>query len=233
MTRSVRRLRAALVVGAAVVLTLLLGAVAAGQAGFVVTHGVSMNPVYYQGDLIVVQRQSAYRIGEIVAYRRTGKDSVVLHRIIAGDPSGWVFKGDNNQSIDPTHPTQSQLIGRAVLHISRGGIWLHRVTSPPLLAAYAFLLLLGGTAANRTRRQRRKDLRLMSPRHRAKPRSTLPELPLSLRPVAAGAAALGVAGLAMSGLAWTRPTHDVVPAASSTTSSMQFSYVAHVPRSAA
>jgi hypothetical protein len=73
----------------------------------------------------------------------------------------------------------------------------------------------------------------MSPRHRAKPRSTLPELPLSLRPVAAGAAALGVAGLALSGLAWTRPTHAVVPAASSTTSSMRFSYVAHVPRSAA
>jgi signal peptidase I len=228
VTGRFRRLVSAAVALLAVLFALGAALALTGQNAIVITHGVSMNPVYYQGDLVVVQRKSAYRTGEIVAYRRPDIHLVVLHRIIAGDPSGWTFKGDNNQSIDPTHPAQSQLIGRAVLHIPRGGIWLRRLTATPLLAAGAFLLLLGGSAAAGTRRQRRrKDLRTMSPRHRAKPCRALGSLPLSLRPVAAGALVLGALGAALSGVAWTRPTWHPVTA-SGLTPSMRFSYVAHV-----
>jgi signal peptidase I len=231
MPRLLRRLLSTAFALLAALVLLGTGLVVTHRNAIVVTHGVSMNPVYYQGDLVVVQRQSAYRVGEIVAYRRPDIHLVVLHRIIGGSPSGWTFKGDNNQSIDPTKPTESQLIGRAVLHISRGGIWLHRLTSPPLLAAFAFLLLAGGGAASR--RSRRKDSRPMPPRHRATPATSIGTLPPALSPVAAGAAAAGVAALALSGLAWTRPASHLVPAVSSTPSTMQFSYLAHVPWSPA
>jgi signal peptidase len=63
---------------------------------------------------------------------------VVLHRIIGGDAGGFVFNGDNNLSTDPTRPTQKELLGRAVLHIPAGCLWLERVASPTALSIYAW-----------------------------------------------------------------------------------------------
>ena len=138
---SARRLvTAMLLVPVSLGVLLLACAVATGRVGYVTTNGVSMNPVYYQGDLVVVARADSYKIGQIVAYRLPAKHLVVLHRIIGGDASGYVFKGDNNQSTDPTRPAGDQLIGRAVLHIAHGGIWFDRVTSPTALGILAFLL---------------------------------------------------------------------------------------------
>jgi len=121
MPRSLQRLLGAVVVVVGTLAVLAAGAVATGQAAFVVTHGVSMNPVYYQGDLVIVARKPSYQVGQIVAYQLPTRHLVVLHRIIGGDASGYVFKGDNNQSIDAAKPPASQLIGRAVLHIPHAG----------------------------------------------------------------------------------------------------------------
>src|SRR5664280_626395 len=115
--RSTRRVldRVLLVVGVAAVL--IAGAILTGRIAIVVTSGVSMNPVYYQGDLVIVAKADSYQIGEIAAYPMPGKDFVALHRIIGGDATnGFVFKGDNNQSIDPYHPAGNELVGRAILH---------------------------------------------------------------------------------------------------------------------
>src|SRR5664279_1246314 len=150
MRRSRRLLAVAGMVAAAA--AALLGVlIASGQLGFVTTHGVSMNPVYYQGDLVVVARASSYRVGEIAAYRMPGTGLVVLHRIIGGGPHGFVFKGDNNQSTDLTHPTAAQLVGHAVLHVPQAGAWATRAVSPPVLAVAAFLVISAGGAAARTR----------------------------------------------------------------------------------
>jgi signal peptidase I len=232
MRRTARRLAAAALAVLAVLSVSFTAAVITHRIALVSTYGISMNPVYYQGDLVVVQRESSYRTGEIVAYHRPDKHLVVLHRIIGGDASGFTFKGDNNQSIDPTTPRQSQLVGRAVLHIPHGGLWLRRFTGPPALAAYTLLLLLGGSAATRTRRQRRKDRRTMSPRHRA-PCTKLGGLPRALCPVALGSAAVGLIGLTLAGVAWTRPAEHLVAAQSSTAASMRFAYTTHVPRTPA
>src|SRR5664279_2288734 len=153
MRRSRRLLAAAVTVAAAT--TGLFGLlVASGQVGFVTTHGVSMNPVYYQGDLVVVARASSYRVGEIAAYRMPGSRVVVLHRIIGGGPDGYVFKGDNNQSTDLTHPTAAQLVGHAVLHVSQAGVWLGRAVSPTGIGLAIFIATAAGGAATHTRRRR-------------------------------------------------------------------------------
>ena len=39
-----------------------------GSTSYVVTHGSSMAPRLKAGDLVLVRRQSTYRVGEIVAY---------------------------------------------------------------------------------------------------------------------------------------------------------------------
>jgi signal peptidase I len=126
---------------------LVVGAVVTGRIGYVVTEGISMEPTYHTGDLAVIAPAGSYHTGEIVAYR-DGLDAnlVVLHRIVGGNGStGFDMKGDNNQSIDPFHPTTSQVIGRAVLHIPKVGAV---ITSPVvrLLLLVAALALLASLA---------------------------------------------------------------------------------------
>lgn len=235
MSRTLQRLAMAAAAGLSVVTVMALAAIATGQASIVVTHGVSMNPVYYQGDLVVVARQPAYAVGEIVAYRRPGHADVVLHRIVGGDPGGWAFKGDNNSSIDPTRPTEHQLAGRAVLHLPQGGVWLGRLTSPTALGLVAFGLLAGGGTAAQTRRRRRNRRTAVS-RHATRASSPLvvATLPPPLRTTAGVVAAVGVAGLTLGALAFSGPlTAPGMAAPQATGASMTFSYRADVGRSPA
>jgi signal peptidase I len=133
-------------VGIVLVGLLALGgwAVVTGRVGYVVTDGVSMQPSYHTGDLVLVARSSNYRVGQIVEYDGGPNGHLaILHRIVGGDAHGFVIKGDNNQSIDPTHPRADQVIGRAVLHIPKIGA---AVKSPITrsLVLFAILALLGG-----------------------------------------------------------------------------------------
>lgn len=218
----------------AVTLVLLFGSSLALAAGAraVITHGNSMEPGMTAGDLVVVLPAPSYDFGQAVAYRSALLDTVVLHRIVAREGDRFVFQGDNNDFLDPESPTQRDFVGKLALHVPQGGTWLKRLTAPPALAVYAFLLLAGGTAA-RTRRESKKERRTMSPRHRAAPSRVTGALPPALRPVAAVAAFLGVTGLALSALAFTRPATITLDASSTVTSSMEFGYTALVPQTPA
>src|SRR5580698_3453944 len=82
-----------------------------GSATYVVTHGTSMEPRFHTGDLAIVRSQSSYHVGEIVAYHSHKLHTIVLHRIIGREGDKYIFKGDNNNFIDPERPVESQLIG--------------------------------------------------------------------------------------------------------------------------
>lgn len=220
---------AALTVLAAIIA--LAAAFTLGPLAMVSTHGISMQPRMSAGDLVAVAPASSYGVGDVVAYRSPLLDTVVLHRIVAVEGDRYVFQGDNNDWLDPEQPTLDDLVGKELLHIPRGGVWLKRLTSPPALAGYTFLLLAGGTAVAHTKRQRRKERRTVSPRHCARPSRTLGALPPALRPVAAAAAALGLLAVALGGLSWTRPAMAATGA--DVASSIEFSYTATVPPSAA
>ncbi|MET4622832.1 signal peptidase I [Arthrobacter sp. 2762] len=234
--RPLRRLTA-LVLSALAVLVLTVSgiALASGQVSVVITHGNSMNPVYYQGDLVIVQRAPSYQIGEIAAYKLPGKKDVALHRIIAGDSSGFVFKGDNNESIDPLTPGADELTGRAVLHIAQGGTWLERLTSPPVLGVVAFALLVSGGAAT-TVRQRRKRRKTAMSRHttdfRARPLS-VGGFPPTLRVSAIVTLVLGLLGTVLGVVAWSGPLEESRASEVKSGTHMDFSYSAAVGRTAA
>jgi signal peptidase I len=205
-----------------------------GQAAVVITHGVSMNPVYYEGDLVVVARASSYSVGDIAAYDLPGKDEVALHRIIGGDSSAFVLQGDNNSSINPYQPAGDGLVGRAVLRIPRGGLWLRTLTSPPVLGLLAFALLTaGGAATTRKQRKRRKaamsDI-LSGPSTAYQP---LGALPASLKAPAAVSAVAAVAGIALGVLAWSGPLQVPSTAPVEAGTRMDFSYTADVGQSPA
>src|SRR5262245_49045395 len=94
-------LSATLVVFAVAAWLLLAPTQIGGETRYVTTSGVSMAPRFHSGDLAVVRPADDYKVGQIVAYRSAQLRTVVLHRIIAIKGDRYVFKGDNNDFIDP------------------------------------------------------------------------------------------------------------------------------------
>ena len=78
----------------------------------------SMNPVFYRGDMVVVQKRRPVDIqmGDILQYEVPGK--TVTHRVVnidkATDNSGermFITKGDNNSNIDSMPVRENQVTG--------------------------------------------------------------------------------------------------------------------------
>jgi signal peptidase I len=160
-----------------------------GSTSYVVTHGVSMQPRFHTGDLAIVRSKSTYHVGEIVAYHNKMLHTTVLHRIIGREGERFIFKGDNNNFIDPEHPRASQLIGALWIHVAGGGKTLQSFSNPAragLLIALGMLLLTGGVFARR-RRRRGRDRRTGGATLRA-PRT----LPLNAPAPAATISAIGL-----------------------------------------
>ncbi len=131
-----------------------------GSTRYVVTSGISMEPRFHTGDLAIVRPAANYQVGEIVAYHSTLLHVTVLHRIIARHGNRYVFKGDNNNFIDPVQPTRADLLGKLWLHVPRGGVVLHALHTPIVAAVIAALLGLFavfGFSENGRRRRRRRS----------------------------------------------------------------------------
>ena len=131
-----------------------------GSTRYVVTNGVSMEPRFHTGDLALVRPTSHYQVGDIAAYWSTELHTIVLHRIIAVRGDRYVFKGDNNNFVDPLDPTHSELLGKLWLHVPRAGVWLNFLHTPAVAgivcALVATFLLFGFKSPQRRRRRQRK-----------------------------------------------------------------------------
>ena len=131
-----------------------------GRTSYAVTFGISMEPHFHHGDLVVLRRRSSYSVGDVVAYYSHDLRKNVLHRIIAIHGDHYTFKGDNNNFVDPEHPTKADLVGAEWMHFPRVGNWLGALHNPVYAAVAAGLAVLlhmlsgGGGAAHRRRRGR-------------------------------------------------------------------------------
>jgi signal peptidase I len=205
-----------------------------GTTGYVTTHGTSMEPRFHTGDLAVVRAGDDYRVGDVVAYHSNLLHTTVLHRIVAVRGGHYTFQGDNNSWIDPETPTEDLLIGKLVLRVPHGGVWLTRLTGPARLGllALASLAVGGMTPAGFVKRARRKkkERRTVS-QHRDRTRAQLPGGTLSPTTtyVTVAAAILGLLGLGLALFAWTGPVSRAVTVQQSSGRAVTFSYTAHVP----
>ena len=130
-----------------------------GFTSYVVTHGVSMEPRFHSGDLALVRPSDHYEVGDIVAYHSSLLNETVLHRIVAIHNGHYTFKGDNNDFLDPVHPSRGQIVGKLWLHVAHGGVVLNGLHDPVVDAALCALLglfLVWGVGANEQRRRRRR-----------------------------------------------------------------------------
>ena len=113
-----------------------------GRADWVLVSGTSMLPRLHTGDLVLVEHQSSYHVGEVVAYRvpkgQVGAGHVVIHRVVGGDSkTGWKMKGDNRTAPDLWHPTDANIIGAKLLRIPDAWLALRFLHTPLLLGLLA------------------------------------------------------------------------------------------------
>lgn len=113
-----------------------------GRAGWVVVSGTSMLPHMHTGDLALVERQSSYHVGEVVAYRvpkgQVGAGFEVIHRIIGGSArTGWITEGDNRTLPDLWRPKDSDIVGARLLWIPKAYLLLRFLHTPLLLGLLA------------------------------------------------------------------------------------------------
>jgi signal peptidase len=121
-----------------------------GRAGWVLVSGTSMLPHFHTGDLVLVEHQSSYHVGEVIAYHvpkgQVGAGHVVIHRIVGGNgETGWTMQGDNRTAPDLWHPTNHDVVGAKQLRIPNAWFVLRVFHMPVLLALFAgfavFLLI--------------------------------------------------------------------------------------------
>lgn len=224
---------AALVLLAAVAWLFLAPARIGGSTSYVTTHGDSMAPRFESGDLALIRPADDYRVGQIVAYRSKLLNTVVLHRIIGRDGARYVFKGDNNDFVDPTRPDRTELIGRLWLHVPRGGGVLAALTSrlsAAALAGCAALLLLLGAGRQRRRRDRRQPGAAPPLRQANRCMASSPSGPtpaLDGRAMLLIGVAVSVALLALAIFAFTRPPTTPTTVKSAYVEKVSFGYRAN------
>ncbi len=181
-----------------------------GSSSWVVTEGISMEPRFHAGDLVLVRAQSDYKVGEIVAYHSNAFHTVVLHRIVGRAGSRYIFKGDNNNFVDFEHPARSQLIGALWLHVPGLGGRLESIHSPLLIGGLFALatLLFAGAAFTSRRRRRRRQRRAEGPGRQSTPHVPRPPAPQPAILVGGLLAMVPFAALAL--LAFTRPAEALL-----------------------
>jgi signal peptidase len=113
-----------------------------GPASYVLVSGRSMLPRYHTGDLVLVERQSSYHVGDVIAYHVPKGDPMagaqVIHRIVGGDAThGFVVQGDNRTAPDVWRPTAQDIVGAKALRIPNGVLVLQFLRSPLLLGLLA------------------------------------------------------------------------------------------------
>jgi len=102
-----------------------------GNAAYVIVNGISMEPNFHFGDLVIVSPSSHYNVGDVVVYKNQGLGGKnVFHRIIEFNLDHYILKGDNNSWIDAYQPTGEEVLGKLWIHIPRAGRFMGKVRTP-------------------------------------------------------------------------------------------------------
>ncbi|WP_162254927.1 signal peptidase I [Arthrobacter sp. Soil762] len=211
-----------------------------GQTTYLSTFGDSMEPQFHAGDLGILRPAERYDVGDVVAYRSDLLQTMVLHRIVSIADGHYTFQGDNNSWLDPEQLTRDQLIGELAVQIPQGGLWLERLTSPPVLGLIAFALIAGGGTAATTRKLRKNRRSTVSRHISDRPARSLSSavlsvgsLPASLRAPAALTGIVAILAVGLGVASWAGPLDALSSAEVKSGTSMKFAYTADVGRTAA
>lgn len=110
-----------------------------GHTSMVIVSGESMEPTYFDGDLVIARKMEP-SIGDVIIYAPEGLGgSQIVHRIIGGNAEdGWELQGDNNDFVDPFTPKGDEVKGVVLVHYSNFGRVTVLLLNPMV---WAFVLL--------------------------------------------------------------------------------------------
>ncbi len=199
-----------------------------GGATYLSTFGESMEPGFQAGDLAILRTADRYAVGDVVAYRSESMNTVVMHRVVSADATGFVTQGDNNDWLDEDKPSKDELLGRLFLRIPRGGIALDAITSPGAIVFLVCGLLL--VAGNARRPPVRRHLR--AARRRVARRTAAYSVPLRshARQAALGSGAVALVALVGGGVLLVLPSTQTDSRTLTVTQQGQFSYAGAAER---
>ena len=98
-----------------------------GYSAVTVLSG-SMEPEFFPGDVLIVQKRDDYQIGDIVTYQE--ENSYITHRIVEREGDRFLTRGDANNAPDSHPVNRSELYGKVKLIIPRVGNLLLFLKSP-------------------------------------------------------------------------------------------------------
>ena len=134
-----------------------------GSTSMVIVSGVSMEPQFFDCDLVIARRIEP-SVGDVIVYSPEELGgSQIVHRIVGGNGvDGWKVKGDNNSMIDPFTPTASEVRGVVLVHYDGFGRVSALLLSPVvwaiiILAAVAMLLWRPGHGLSLARSKGKRD----------------------------------------------------------------------------
>lgn len=139
-----------------------------GPTTYLIISGISMEPTFFDGDLVLVTRQAEYHVGDVIAYEIDDfylTERYVIHRIVGKTPTGeFLTQGDNREDVDSWMPTSTQIIGRSFIQVPRVGRVVAFLQEEPwrlaLAAGVAIILSvipIGVSSNAQDRRQRRRQ----------------------------------------------------------------------------
>jgi len=143
-----------------------------GRTAYVLVSGKSMLPRYHTGNLVLVEQQSSYRVGQLIAYRVPRGDPMagaqVIHRIVGGDAQrGFIVKGDNRTAPDVWRPKPGDIVGAKALRVPNAIVLLQFLRSPVFLAllaaCFAFVRVLSRGDENKPEAEESEALETMEP----------------------------------------------------------------------
>jgi signal peptidase I len=152
-TESPKRRRPLAVVGSILIflvaLVILWPAQFGGFTGLTVVNGHSMQPTYYTGDLVVTLRLPSYQPNDIISFKvpqgQPGAGGRVIHRVFSDTSvkgqTVYTTKGDNNPSVDPWHPGNADILGKALFSIPAIGSVLGGASNPIVVGLVAGILV--------------------------------------------------------------------------------------------
>lgn len=98
-----------------------------------------MEPVIYAEDMIIIHVQKSYEVDDIITYK--GNTKSVTHRIIEKTDTGYITKGDaNNTSDGEIH--KDRVIGKVVKIIPKAGKIINILQNPIYLVILFLCLFL-------------------------------------------------------------------------------------------
>jgi signal peptidase I len=106
-----------------------------GWTSYIVISGNSMEPNFHFGDLVITRRQTAYQMGEAVAYYDPLLGGVIYHRIVEIVDDRYILQGDANAWLDSHEPTAEDVLGREWIYLPRMGNLVERARQPGWLGA--------------------------------------------------------------------------------------------------